>query len=144
MPPFNPHPVLAAVLVALAVWHVRSVAGESRRRALLAWIVLALVTLWPIGDLASSVSLSIATAQRLVQRAHVLQKQTPRYQQDVLILGPAKAPLFKLRNKFRFQVIVKCAQPQSLNQFCRQIIANDKWIEAGTKVQVDIDPFQML
>ena len=66
MPPVNPHPVLAAVLVALAVWHVRSVAGESRRRALLAWIVLALVTLWPIGDLASSVSLSIATAQRLV------------------------------------------------------------------------------
>lgn len=49
---------------ALHVWVVR----ERRRqwRALTGWLVLALVVLWPVGDLAASVSLSVATLQRLV------------------------------------------------------------------------------
>jgi primosomal protein N' (replication factor Y) len=49
-----------------------------------------------------------------------------------------------LRNKFRYQVMIKCDSAQKLNAFCRQILANEDWIPSGTKVQVDIDPFQML
>lgn len=41
---------------------------EPRRRkfAFAGWLVLALAVLWPVGDLAASVSLSVATIQRLV------------------------------------------------------------------------------
>ncbi|MGZ6480430.1 MAG: replication restart helicase PriA, partial [Bdellovibrionales bacterium] len=85
-----------------------------------------------------------ATAKFLVQRAQALQKQNETYAKDLLVLGPAQAPLFKLRNKFRYQVMIKCDSAQRLNHFCRQILANDDWIPSGTKVQVDIDPFQML
>ena len=55
------------VLAVLGAWHVGTTrSGRYRRRALWGWLVLALVVLWPVGDLAASVSLSVATVQRLV------------------------------------------------------------------------------
>jgi cytochrome c oxidase assembly factor CtaG len=55
------------VIVAAAVGH-RVVVRSKRERRLVALALLALllVTVWPVGDLASSVSLSVATVQRLV------------------------------------------------------------------------------
>jgi cytochrome c oxidase assembly factor CtaG len=55
-------------LVALAgVAHHLVVADPRlRRRAELALLVLAMVIVWPVGDLAASVSLTVATIQRLV------------------------------------------------------------------------------
>jgi primosomal protein N' (replication factor Y) len=83
-------------------------------------------------------------AARLVERAQALRTQIPSYQNDLHVLGPAQAPLFKLRGRFRFQVMVKCDSAQKLNAFCRQILSNESWLPTGTKVQIDIDPFQML
>ncbi len=83
-------------------------------------------------------------AQRLVQRAHALQRQVETYAPNLVVLGPAPAPLYKLRGKFRYQVMVKCDSAQRLNHFCRQLLSTTDWIPSGTKVQVDIDPFQML
>lgn len=93
----------------------------------------------------SSVKLNAElTAEKLVARAEQLQKQNAVYEKATLILGPAEAPLFKLRNTYRYQVIVKCDTSQHLNAFCRQIMSNNEWTEPRTKVQIDIDPFQML
>jgi len=83
-------------------------------------------------------------ADRLVQRAQALQRQFEAYAQNMMILGPAPAPLFKLRNKFRYHVMVKCDSAQKLNHFCRQLLGEEDWVPPGTKVQVDIDPFAML
>ncbi len=67
MPPFALHPVLLGVLVLGAAAHVRVATAPRRRaRALLGWVILAVVILWPVGDIAASVSLSVATTQRLV------------------------------------------------------------------------------
>ena len=67
MPPFRLHPVLLAVLIVLGGWHVWTTRGRRpRARVLAGWLVLAVVVLWPVGDLAASVSLSVATLQRLV------------------------------------------------------------------------------
>lgn len=67
MPPFHLHPLVLVVTVLVACVHVRAVHERARRwRALWGWLVWALVVLWPIGDLAASVSLSVATLQRLV------------------------------------------------------------------------------
>ena len=66
------------------------------------------------------------------------------YGGGTIVLGPAEAPLFKIRNTFRYQVIVKGETAPLLNAFCRQILAAQDWVPARTKVQVDIDPFQML
>ncbi len=92
----------------------------------------------PTADLGRTV------ADRLVQRARALQSQFESYTQNIMVLGPAPAPLFKLRGKFRFHVMVKCDSAARLNNFCRQILGELDWVPAGTKVQVDIDPFAML
>ncbi len=67
MPPFDAHPWWLGALVGLGVLHVWWVRERQlRRRALWGWLVLGAVVLWPVGDLAASVSLSVATGQRLV------------------------------------------------------------------------------
>lgn len=85
-----------------------------------------------------------SAGQILVQRAKMLQAQVKNYAEGISVLGPAPAPLSKLRGKFRFQVIVKCDSPQRLNPFCRQLLGDLDWVPKGTKVQVDIDPFAMM
>jgi primosomal protein N' (replication factor Y) len=84
------------------------------------------------------------TADILARRAHTIVGKFSAYENRVQVLGPATAPLYKLRNKFRFQVIVKCDSSSHLNAFCRQVLGSLDWIDRGTKVQVDMDPFSML
>jgi putative membrane protein len=67
MLPFQWHLVEIVVVVAAGVAHHLVVTDKrERRRALYALGALLAVTIWPIGDLASSVSLTVATFQRLV------------------------------------------------------------------------------
>ncbi len=67
MPPFHIEPVMLIVLVVAGTLHVWSAHGSRRRRfALEGWLVMAVMVLWPVGDVAASVSLSAATMQRLV------------------------------------------------------------------------------
>lgn len=65
--PFRWHLATALALVAAEAVHLVAVRdGRCRARAAAALAALAAVTLWPVGDLAATVSLSVATAQRLV------------------------------------------------------------------------------
>jgi cytochrome c oxidase assembly factor CtaG len=65
--PFDWHPLVLTVIVAIGLVHHLLVSSPRQRRlAQYALIALFVVTMWPIGDLAASVSLSVATAQRLV------------------------------------------------------------------------------
>lgn len=65
--PFRWHIAEVLIIVALGVTH-HVVVTSKRERRLAAWALFALlvVTIWPIGDLAASVSLTVATVQRLV------------------------------------------------------------------------------
>ena len=47
---------------------------------------------------------------------------------EIEILGPAAAPISKLRNQFRYHLLLKCAQPKTLNQFIRKLFGDSKWI----------------
>ncbi len=82
--------------------------------------------------------------KRLVHRAKILQNRFEVFKEGIQVLGPAPAPLAKLRGKFRYQIIIKCDSAQKLNALCRQILSTTDWIPKATKVQVDIDPFQMM
>jgi cytochrome c oxidase assembly factor CtaG len=65
--PFRWHVVELLALVAALVAHRCGVkSSRERRLALVALSSLAVVVGWPIGDLAASVSISVATGQRLV------------------------------------------------------------------------------
>lgn len=82
-------------------------------------------------------------AEKIVKRAKILREQFPVYGDLIEVLGPATAPLHKLRNKFRYQIILKGDTSKRLNAFCRQLLHDDV-AGGGTKVQVDIDPFSMM
>ena len=85
MPPFRLHPVLLIALVMLGAWHVvASRTGRERSQALAGWVALAAVVVWPVGDIAATVSLTVATVQRLVimllvAPLFVLSMSTPRW-----------------------------------------------------------------
>ncbi len=83
------------------------------------------------------------TADKLAHRAEVLKKQNPHYGQ-IEILGPAEAPLAKVRGKFRFHILLKSGPQPILSPFCRQLIGDGDWMPSSTKVQVDIDPINLL
>ena len=65
--PFRWHIAEVLLIVAAGVAHHIVVTSKRERRlALYALVALLIVTVWPVGDLAASVSLTVATIQRLV------------------------------------------------------------------------------
>jgi cytochrome c oxidase assembly factor CtaG len=65
--PFRWHIAEVLIIVAAGVAHHAVVTTKHERRlAMWALIALLVVTIWPVGDLAASVSLTVATVQRLV------------------------------------------------------------------------------
>ncbi len=83
------------------------------------------------------------TANQLLQRAKALKEKFSLFR-EIEVLGPAAAPIAKLRNQFRYHLLLKSAQPKTLNQFARKLLGNSKWIIKQTKVIVDIDPLNLL
>lgn len=83
------------------------------------------------------------TARLLAQRAKTLQTRSELYL-SLEILGPAEAPLAKLRNQYRFHLIIKGPQASTLNSFARRILGNEEWIPTSAKILVDVDPLNLL
>jgi primosomal protein N' (replication factor Y) len=103
----------------------------------------------PFGRLASIriTSTDVKKAEELaayvVERAEQLTKRNASYN-NIQVLGPAPAPLFKIRGKYRFHVLLKSSVTSNISPFCRQILSDEKWIPSGTKVHIDVDPLSML
>lgn len=83
------------------------------------------------------------TAGLLARRAHALKAQFPQYN-SIEILGPAEAPLSKLRGQFRFHLLIKTTQVAAANPFSRQLLGDQEWIPSGIKILIDIDPMSLL
>lgn len=58
----------------------------------------------------------------------------------IRVLGPAPAPLFKVRHNFRFRLLVKANKDQNIQRYITQWLAGAK-TPSGVRVQVDIDPY---
>ena len=67
MLPFQWHLAEIVIVVAAGIaHHIVVTTKRERRRAVYALAALLVVTIWPVGDVAASVSLTLATVQRLV------------------------------------------------------------------------------
>lgn len=82
-------------------------------------------------------------ARLLADRGRVLKNKSSTYV-DVEVLGPAEAPLSKLRGNYRFQLLVKGKDHRKLNAFCHQILGDQSWCPSGVKISVDVDPLNLL
>ncbi|UOF00524.1 replication restart helicase PriA [Bdellovibrio reynosensis] len=83
------------------------------------------------------------TAGLLARRAYALKAQYPQYN-SIEVLGPAEAPLSKLRGQFRYHLLVKSTQANAANPFSRQLLGDQDWIPSGIKILIDIDPMSLL
>jgi primosomal protein N' (replication factor Y) (superfamily II helicase) len=64
--------------------------------------------------------------------------------QDVLVLGPAEAPIAVVRGRHRFRLLVKTPRAFNLQAYLRAWLARGPKVTGNTKVQVDIDPMSFL
>ena len=65
--------------------------------------------------------------------------------QRIKILGPAEAPVPRLKNEYRYQFLIKAASRKALNELLRraQTFARDqKW--TATALVIDVDPLTLL
>lgn len=84
-----------------------------------------------------------SAARLLARRAEALREKFPQYA-NIEVLGPAEAPLSKLRGQFRYHLLLKSAQFPIVNPFSKQLLGDQSWLPAGVKILVDIDPMSLL
>lgn len=87
---------------------------------------------------------SQTTAKYILARAQALKEKYPQFFSQIEVLGPAASPLSRLKNQYRYHLILKGSKAVELNQLARQIISDEKWIPAQVKVLIDVDPMSLL
>jgi primosomal protein N' (replication factor Y) len=61
----------------------------------------------------------------------------------IKILGPSPAPIYKIRNRYRYQMLLKSKKMSTLHNFSKKllIILRERKIHRDVKIQTDVDPF---
>jgi len=80
-----------------------------------------------------------AAAERLAGRARELQR---RGGDPVEVLGPAPAPIARLRGKHRFQLLLRARDHRPLHGLCRAL--GEAPLPAGVELAVDVDPVALV
>ena len=65
--------------------------------------------------------------------------------EKIKILGPAEAPLERLKNEFRFQLVMKAASRKTLTEVlrrAREFALEKKW--PATALVIDVDPLTLM
>jgi primosomal protein N' (replication factor Y) (superfamily II helicase) len=142
---FQPeHPVIAALLSGDAEkFYAQEIALRER------------AGLPPFGRLAALIvsakdaAAAEAHARSLARAAHEL-PASPRYRVaafgglpdsgEIVLLGPAEAPIALIRGRFRFRLLVKAPRDADVQGFLRDLIAAGPKERGGVRVQIDVDP----
>lgn len=82
-------------------------------------------------------------ARLLSDRSRQLKTRSQNYE-TIEVLGPAEAPLAKLRGNYRYHLLLKGLDHKLLNAFCHQILGDQAWVPSGVKISVDVDPLHLL
>jgi primosomal protein N' (replication factor Y) len=60
------------------------------------------------------------------------------------VLGPAPAPIARLRGRHRFQLLVKGSDHSAVWRTARRLAAASEKLPAAIRVRVDVNPVDML
>jgi primosomal protein N' (replication factor Y) len=63
---------------------------------------------------------------------------------DVLVLGPAEAPIAMVRGRYRFRILVKAPKRLDVSALLRRLLGAAPAPRGGLRVDVDIDPQSFL
>ncbi|BDV35255.1 primosomal protein N' [Methylocystis iwaonis] len=146
---FQPeHPVIAALLSGDAEkFYAQEIALRER------------AGLPPFGRLAALIvsgkdaATAEAHARALARAAHELPTSS-RYRvaalgglpeaDEIMMLGPAEAPIALIRGRFRYRLLVKAPRSADVQCFLRDLIAAAPKERGGVRVQIDVDPQSFL
>lgn len=66
-------------------------------------------------------------------------------ERGVEVLGPAPAPIDRIRDRYRWQVLLKGGSSSQLHAACRQVLENQSSLARGDiRIAVDVDPESMM
>jgi primosomal protein N' (replication factor Y) len=101
-----------------------------------------LVNLRLEGNVEAQVKRQAGNMEKVVERF----LKDRRYSEQVEALGPAAAPLSRLKGKHRFQMLLKGKKWQLLHEFTERVLAGMEQAHPlpGVKLIVDVDPVNML
>jgi primosomal protein N' (replication factor Y) len=99
-----------------------------------------LVSLRVDGPKAEEVELK---AKKLAQSLRAQLARNPKWREQIEVMGPAPAPILKLRNRYRWQLLLKGNQSAVLLQFASHARALLPRSAAG-RLHIDVDPYSML
>lgn len=85
-----------------------------------------------------------STAMTLADMARTLQNKYADKFGAIQILGPASAPLQKIKNVYRFHLLLKAPQASILNIFASHLLKSAKWVPPKCKITIDVDPMNLL
>jgi primosomal protein N' (replication factor Y) len=60
------------------------------------------------------------------------------------LLGPAPAPIARLRGRHRFQVLLKHARADALRAVGRRVLEAAERLPEGVRASIDLNPLDML
>jgi primosomal protein N' (replication factor Y) len=83
-------------------------------------------------------------ARELARAAHHMRGENRSPESEIVVLGPAEAPIAMLRGKSRFRLLVKATRRADLQGFLRRWLAAAPRPKGGVRVAVDIDPQSFL
>jgi primosomal protein N' (replication factor Y) len=63
---------------------------------------------------------------------------------NVLVTGPAEAPISRVRGRFRFRLFVRGPELRTLRQVVQAVARRAEETPAGVRVAIDVDPVAML
>jgi primosomal protein N' (replication factor Y) (superfamily II helicase) len=82
-------------------------------------------------------------AKTLAEKLRERQTTGPKLREPIDILGPAPAPIYKLRNRYRWQLLLKGKQISPLLEFANR--ARDLALSTrNCRLHIDVDPYNML
>jgi primosomal protein N' (replication factor Y) len=82
-------------------------------------------------------------AKTLAAKLRESQARAPNYLEQIEVLGPAPAPIEKLRNRYRWQLLLKGKQSHTLLEFAgqaRRFAPRSRHV----RLHIDVDPYSML
>lgn len=87
-----------------------------------------------------------AHAHQVGQLCHDTRRAQPRFAGGLEVLGPIEAPLPKIAQRFRWQILLKSGVPGLLHGFVRRLMADHKSVfnHSQVKVAIDVDPMFMM
>lgn len=95
----------------------------------------------PYGRLAS-VRIQGLDQKKVKQAASLIEKNSTSLQKkfpNLTVLGPVQSPIFKLKNKYRYNLLIKAPTAKSIRDFCNYLFKNTE-LASGIQVSIDVDP----